>query len=81
MERSELKGIIFDMDGVLINSEPFHYRVWKETLRRRGIRLDYEVYKPCIGSTVSFLMKLLMTTTRMIMIYLLILHQACLFLA
>lgn len=59
MERSELKGIIFDMDGVLINSEPFHYRVWKETLRRRGIRLDYEVYKPCIGSTVSFLMKLL----------------------
>lgn len=54
-----LKGIIFDMDGVLINSEPFHYRVWKETLRRRGILLDYEVYKPCIGSTIGFLMKLL----------------------
>lgn len=54
-----LKGIIFDMDGVLINSEPFHYQVWKEALRRRGIEVDYEVYKPCIGSTVGFLMKLL----------------------
>lgn len=27
-----LKGIIFDMDGVLINSEPVHYRVWKLSL-------------------------------------------------
>lgn len=59
MEESELKGIIFDMDGVLINSEPFHYKVWEETLKRRGILLDYEVYKPCIGSTAGFLMKLL----------------------
>ncbi len=54
-----LKGIIFDMDGVLINSEPFHFQVWKETLKARGIHIDYEVYKPCIGSTVGFLMELL----------------------
>lgn len=54
-----LKGIIFDMDGVLINSEPFHYKIWEETLRRRGIRIEYEVYKPCIGSTIDFLMQIL----------------------
>lgn len=54
-----LRGIIFDMDGVLINSEPFHYQVWKETLRRRGIQIEYEIYKPCIGSTIGFLMDLL----------------------
>lgn len=54
-----LKGIIFDMDGVLINSEPFHYEVWKETLRRRGVCIEYQVYKPCIGSTIDFLMELL----------------------
>ena len=35
-----LKGIIFDMDGVLINSEPVHYRIWKEALLTRGIELD-----------------------------------------
>lgn len=54
-----LKGIIFDMDGVLINSEPVHYRIWKEALLTRGVELDYEVYKPCIGSTIEFLMNLL----------------------
>ena len=54
-----LKGIIFDMDGVLINSEPFHFRVWEETLKRRGIHIEYEIYKPCIGSTIGFLMNLL----------------------
>lgn len=54
-----LKSIIFDMDGVLINSEPFHFEVWKETLRRRGICIDYEVYKACIGSSIGFLMQLL----------------------
>ena len=54
-----LKGIIFDMDGVLINSEPVHYRVWKQALAARGIELDYEIYKPCIGSTNGFLMDIL----------------------
>ena len=54
-----LKGIIFDMDGVLINSEPFHFQVWKETLKRRGIHIEYDIYKLCIGSTISFLMNLL----------------------
>ena len=47
------------MDGVLINSEPFHYRVWKETLKERGVDLDYDIYKDCIGSTMGFLMGLL----------------------
>ncbi|ANU76257.1 GNAT family N-acetyltransferase [Blautia pseudococcoides] len=54
-----LKGIIFDMDGVLINSEPVHYRVWKQALAARGIELDHEIYKPCIGSTNGFLMDIL----------------------
>ena len=47
------------MDGVLINSEPFHFKVWKETLKRRGVDLDYSVYKNSIGSTDVFLMQLL----------------------
>ena len=54
-----LKGIIFDMDGVLINSEPVHYEIWKITMKQRNIDLSYDIFKPCIGSTVGFLMKIL----------------------
>lgn len=54
-----LKGIIFDMDGVLINTEPLHYRVWKKTFRDKGLEIEYEYYKGCIGSTVGYLLDLI----------------------
>lgn len=55
-----MKAVIFDMDGVLINTEPLHYRCWKEILKERnGIDLDYEIYLPCIGSTRTFFMELI----------------------
>lgn len=48
-----LKAVIFDMDGVLVDSEPLHYEVNKITvLERFGIKLDYEYYKQYIGTTV-----------------------------
>ena len=30
-----MKAVIFDMDGVLINTEPLHYRCWKEILKEK----------------------------------------------
>ena len=54
-----MKAMIFDMDGVLVNTEPLHYECWKAALADEGVDMSYEVYKPCIGSTVSYLMKLL----------------------
>ena len=51
--------MIFDMDGVLVNTEPLHYECWKAALADEGVDMSYEVYKPCIGSTVGYLMKLL----------------------
>ncbi len=33
-------AIIFDMDGVLVNSNPFHLRKWAELLNEHGIRYD-----------------------------------------
>ena len=41
-----LKAVIFDMDGVLVDSEPLHYEINKLTAKRHcGIELDYEYYK------------------------------------
>jgi len=34
-----LKAVIFDMDGVLANTMPFHYKAWRETFRKFGIRV------------------------------------------
>lgn len=55
-----IKAVIFDMDGVLINTEPLHYQCWVEIFKERyGVDLDYEVYKPCIGSTRLHFMNLI----------------------
>ena len=51
-----LKAVIFDMDGVLVDSEPLHYEINKLTAKRHcGINLDYDYYKQYIGSTVFFM--------------------------
>lgn len=54
-----MKAIIFDMDGVLINTEPLHYECWKQTMADEGIDMTYDVYKHCIGSTIGYLLELL----------------------
>ncbi len=54
-----IKAVIFDMDGVLINTEPLHFQCWKEAWKENGIEITYDVYKKCIGSTSEFLMKLI----------------------
>lgn len=53
-----MKAIIFDMDGVMTNTEPVHYACWKEVLKEDGVNLEYDTYKACIGSTREFFLDL-----------------------
>ncbi|PIY95942.1 MAG: hypothetical protein COY66_05395 [Candidatus Kerfeldbacteria bacterium CG_4_10_14_0_8_um_filter_42_10] len=51
-----LKGIIFDIDGVLIDTEGFQYQGWVEVLSPQGVSLDKEDYiKNYAGKTASFI--------------------------
>ncbi|MCI8466396.1 MAG: HAD family phosphatase [Lachnospiraceae bacterium] len=46
-----LKSIIFDMDGVLVNSEPVHYQAYLMALEPWGKTFSYEEYKTYVGTT------------------------------
>lgn len=41
---SNLKAIIFDMDGVLINSMPFHAVAWRKAFEYYDIEVDAEIF-------------------------------------
>lgn len=47
---SAYEAILFDFDGVLVDSEPVHFECWGEILRPFGITLPWDYYeKNCIG--------------------------------
>jgi HAD superfamily hydrolase (TIGR01509 family) len=39
-----IKGIIFDMDGVLVDTEPLHYQSYAKVLKNKGINLGWEEF-------------------------------------
>lgn len=53
-------AILFDFDGVLVDSEPVHYACWAEILRPYGIDLTWDLYaREFVGLTDSALLDLL----------------------
>lgn len=43
--RIKAKAVIFDMDGVIVDSMPYHFLAWYEALRPYGIRVScFDVY-------------------------------------
>lgn len=45
-----MKTILFDMDGVLVNSEPVIMKAAKDALEEGGIQAAYEDFRPFIGA-------------------------------
>ncbi len=43
-------AVLFDFDGVLMDSEPVHFDCWREVLAPFGVGLDWETYiSHCVG--------------------------------
>ena len=40
-----LKGVIFDLDGVVVNTVPLHFKAWEMMFSEYGIEFSWEVYK------------------------------------
>ena len=48
-----LKAILFDFDGTIANTEPLHYKTWKETLKDYGVETDPKFYKQHISGRTN----------------------------
>ena len=55
----KLQCVIFDMDGVIIDSEEIHKKAYYETFKNLGIEVSEELYKTMTGSsTINAFQKL-----------------------
>ncbi|MBD2411492.1 hydrolase [Nostoc calcicola FACHB-389] len=48
-----LAAILFDLDGTIVNSDPIHYRAWKEMLLDFSIEIDETFYKSRISGRLN----------------------------
>lgn len=46
-----IKAIIFDCDGILVDTEELKFQAWKKVLEPPGIELTHEMYRKLIGHT------------------------------
>ncbi|MBR09876.1 MAG: haloacid dehalogenase [Rickettsiales bacterium] len=51
-------GLIFDMDGVIVENHQYHYLAWQKIAAKHGITIDEEFYREKMnGRTLKKLMK------------------------
>jgi len=49
--KPEIKTVVFDMDGVIFDSERGCLNIWKELAEENGLKDMENVFKQCIGTT------------------------------
>ncbi|MGH4139365.1 HAD family hydrolase [Clostridium sp.] len=50
-----LKAVIFDMDGVIIDSEPTHIKLENETYKKLGIEITEDEHHSFVGATSNYM--------------------------
>jgi len=51
MNLKNIKAVLFDMDGVITDTDDLHYLVWQEIMNEEGIELTEELYINHLQST------------------------------
>ena len=46
-----LKAILFDMDGVIVDTEPLHYKAYQKMFAKVGIEVSSEMYEGFTGQS------------------------------
>jgi HAD superfamily hydrolase (TIGR01509 family) len=49
-------AVLWDMDGTLIDSEDYHWRAWRETMRREGVPITHEHFLATFGQRNDFIL-------------------------
>lgn len=49
-----LRAVIYDFDGLIVDTETPEYHAWQEIFRRHGVELALEDWLPCIGTGSIF---------------------------
>ena len=57
IKNNKLKAVIFDLDGVIIDSEPIHHKVLNEILKDYSVVIEDEEYNTFIGTSNASLWK------------------------
>lgn len=46
-----ITGVLWDMDGVLVDTGKYHYEAWLNTLAAYGVPIEYEAFRKTFGMT------------------------------
>ena len=50
LEIDKIKAIIFDMDGVIFDTEMIYLKVWSEVFEKYGYKMTKEIYALVLGT-------------------------------
>ena len=49
MSRGDIKAVIWDMDGVIADTAPYHFNAWQEVFQKRGVKFTREDFRRNFG--------------------------------
>lgn len=51
--------VIFDMDGLMFDTEHIYYRAWQEAARKQGYEINWDIYKKIVARNNRYIEKVL----------------------